>query len=44
MVIYFVFYSVCTIFDLLSKIGCTSKIKIYDNLFCILLGLHYLCR
>ena len=30
-------------FDLRSKVGCTSKIKINTYLFCILLGLHYLC-
>ena len=28
----------------LVKVGCTSKMKINANLFCILLGLHYLCR
>lgn len=28
----------------LVKVGGTSKMKINANLFCILLGLHYLCR
>ena len=31
------------IFELRSKIGCISKIKINRDLFCILLDLHYLC-
>ena len=39
----FVFYGISTTFDLRSKVGCTSKIKINSNLFCFLLGLHYLC-
>ena len=33
-----------TTFDLWSKVGCASKIKINPDLFCILLGLHYFCR
>ena len=28
----------------LVKIGCTSKMKINRNLFCISLGFHYLCN
>ena len=30
-------------FDPLVKSGCTSEMKINPNLFCISLGLHYLC-
>jgi len=38
-----VLFSLIRTFDLRSKVGCTSKIKINANLFCISLGLHYLC-
>ena len=31
-------------FELRSKIGCISEMKINQDLFCISLDLHYLCR
>ena len=40
---YFAFRSVCTTFDPLVMVGCASEMKINQNLFCISLGLHYLC-
>ena len=36
-------HSLIRIFELRSKVGCISEIKINLHLFCISLNLHYLC-
>ena len=37
------FHSLIRTFELRSKIGCISEMKINRDLFCISLDLHYLC-
>ena len=37
-------FSLIRTFELRSKIGCISEMKINQDLFCISLDLHYLCR
>ena len=36
-------FSLIRTFELRSKIGCISEMKINQDLFCISLDLHYLC-
>jgi hypothetical protein len=43
MTFFFCISLVYRTFELRSKVGCISEMKINRNLFCISLNLHYLC-